>query len=334
MITSGRQMRWLAAGLLAVGSIAADSDRALLLRALFRYRIAAQAAADARQLAASAPSDVAREVATGAEAWSGAVYDSIRSELENALGDRAKSEFGGFATAYIAAEERGDATWLATLAQQLRVSPIPRDYAALRRAMVEECLSAEVAEAASFVGEVQTWLELRQRSEDVPPLRSWLSRTEPVAVQPASDAPPRLVRQTARSDNPLREAEAPAGAFVASEEPAAAGLEALSGARAARREKALEVAQAGMQQVAEERRAAEEELAAKKTAAAQAEAEALKKQAEKLAASEQEALEQRKNSWSGRLKQVVSSAIGAAGGAFLGGIGTRAGEAAAEAVFR
>jgi capsule polysaccharide export protein KpsE/RkpR len=112
------------------------------------------------------------------------------------------------------------------------------------------------------------------------------------------------------------------------------GLASFSASRSERRAKALEEAQAGMQQVAAERQAAEQEYAAAKTAAAQAEADAMRKHADKLAAAEQEALEQRKNSWSGRLKQIVSTTIGAAGGAFFGGVGSRAGEAAANAVFK
>jgi hypothetical protein len=82
-----------------------------------------------------------------------------------------------------------------------------------------------------------------------------------------------------------------------------------------------------------ERRAAEDEAAARKLAAAQAEADAVRKQAEKLAAAESEAIEQRRNSWSGRLKSVLTTAIGATSGAFLGNVGSRAGEAAAEALF-
>lgn len=123
-----------------------------------------------------------------------------------------------------------------------------------------------------------------------------------------------------RRRNPLRDAEAPPAAYrPPSVEGPAGGLDSFGAARTARREKALEVAKVGMSQVAEERRAAEEEEASRKTAAAQAEAEAL---------------EQRKNSFAGRVKQVLTATISAAGGAFFGGIGSRAGEAAAEAVFK
>ena len=89
-----------------------------------------------------------------------------------------------------------------------------------------------------------------------------------------------------------------------------------------------------MAQVSEERRIADEEYNAKKQAAAAAEAAAMQAQAQKLAAAEQEAVVQDQNSWKTRIKGIVSSAAGAAGSAFLGGVGSRVGEAAAQAVFK
>ena len=44
-------------------------------------------------------------------------------------------------------------------------------------------------------------------------------------------------------------------------------------------------------------------------------------------------LEQQQNSWGNKLKTVVGTTISAAGGAFLGGIGTQAGQKAADALF-
>ena len=52
-----------------------------------------------------------------------------------------------------------------------------------------------------------------------------------------------------------------------------------------------------------------------------------------VSAAQSEAIEQRKNSWSGRLKSVLTATIGATSGAFLGNVGSRAGEAAANAIF-
>ncbi len=319
----------------AAATRAAPAETDLLLRSLFRHRVAAQTAAQAGELGTAAGDAAAEQVAAAADRWSGEIHRSIRSELAAAFGENAKDRFGEFVETFTSAERENDPVFLAALARDLRWTPPPADYGALRRMVLEQLLARDLSEAARFLGEVQTWLDLRRRSAEVPPLQAWLERAQPVPLAPVEDSPPpRLVPQRPRSSNPLRDAEAPAGEYTPSEEPAAGGLDAFSGARTARREKALEVAQAGMAQIAEERRAAEEELAARKTSAAQAEAEAVKKHAEKLAAAEQDAIEQRKNSWSGRLKQIVSTTIGAAGGAFLGGVGSRAGEAAAEAVFK
>jgi phage terminase Nu1 subunit (DNA packaging protein) len=103
--------------------------------------------------------------------------------------------------------------------------------------------------------------------------------------------------------------------------------------RQAKRKRAMEQAREGMSAVAGERQAAESEAASKKLAAAQAEAAAMQKHAEKLAAVEQEALEQRKNSWSARLKNIVASTVSTATGVFFGSVGQRAGEAVTDAVF-
>ena len=56
--------------------------------------------------------------------------------------------------------------------------------------------------------------------------------------------------------------------------------------------------------------------------------------AQKLAAAEQQAVVQDQNSWKTRIKGVIAAAAGAAGSAFLGTVGGRVGEAAANAVFK
>jgi hypothetical protein len=191
--------------------------------------------------------------------------------------------------------------------------------------MIESALAGDVREAGRFLADIETWLDLRGRGADVPGLAGWLARD--ALARTASPAQP------PRRRNRLREAEAPAADVADGDDETSGALAQFGAARAERRQKALDDARAGMQQVAEERRAAEDEVAAKKLAAAQAEADAVRKQAEKLAAAEGEAIEQRRNSWSGRLKAVLSTAIGATSGAFLGNVGGRAGEAAANAIF-
>jgi hypothetical protein len=59
----------------------------------------------------------------------------------------------------------------------------------------------------------------------------------------------------------------------------------------------------------------------------------MRAQAQRLAATEEEALAQRENSWGNRLKRIVGSTLGAATGALTGGIGAEAGRRAANEIF-
>lgn len=111
-------------------------------------------------------------------------------------------------------------------------------------------------------------------------------------------------------------------------------LDAYSRMRKTKRERALAEAHAGMQQVAAEREAAEKEYAAEQAARARAEAEAMKAHAQKLAAVEKEAMEQRQNSWGSRIKRIIGGTLSAATGAFSGGIGAAAGQRAVQEIFR
>lgn len=315
----------------ALGARGADDEapQALLLKAMFRLDIAGQAAGQAAKLAESCAPEVAAEVATAAGAYQARVAGAIRETLEHKFAEQARAAFGDFVDAYTAASAANNAAFLATMAKAVGGwDEAPADFAALRSGMVQRVLRAEIAEAGHFLADVQTWIDLKSRPGDVPPLSAWLDRAAP--AQPIIQAAP--PRKPAKR-NSLRDAEAQTETFEGVEEGGGGALEGFGAARKERRAKALAEAQAGMQQVAEERRVAEDEFAARKTAAAQAEAEAVRKQAEKLAATQAEAIEQRKNSWSGRLKSVLTAAIGATSGAFLGQVGGRAGEAAANAVF-
>ncbi len=315
--------------LAAASTAAPAAGDAILLRSLFRFRIATQVAAQAGELGTKAGAAAAAQVTAAAEAWGRDANETIREDLEAELGAGARGVFSDFVAAFSSAERTADAAYLAALSGRLGWPHPPADYDALRGQVVQVALRDEVAEAGRFLGEVQTWLDVRARTPGTPPLREWLDRGETAAPpSAAAPAPP------ARPVDPLRQAEAPAGEFRAPELEAGSSLDAFGATRNERRTKAVEEAQAGMQLVADERRAAEDERAARKLSAAQAEVEAVKKHAEKLAAAETEALEQRKNSWSGRIKQVLTATISAAGGAFLGNVGSRAGEAAAEAVFK
>jgi len=123
------------------------------------------------------------------------------------------------------------------------------------------------------------------------------------------------------------------GEFVEEEEDDESFLDSFTGLRNEKRDRMLEEAKAGMEQVAAERKAAEDDYAQRKLAAAQKEAEAMKRHAQDLAAAEEQALKQRERSWGSRLKRIVGATVSAAGGAFLGGVGERAGQEAADALF-
>lgn len=319
----------------AVGTLSADPTP-VLLRSLYRYRVAAQTVAEAERLAAGRDGEAASQIVEAAREWRDERMAALRADLSAAIGENASDVFREFVAQFSSAEQSGRADFLADLSARVGLRPTPASYADLTRLLLDTLVADDLAASGRFLSELETWLDVRRRGAAVPPLSDWLARTAPpvpavgsVVIDTVPLAPP------ARPRNPLRDAEAPASAFrPPGEEEAPGGLDTFGAARAARREKAVDEARAGMTQVAEERRAAEEEDASKRTAAAQAEAEARRKHAEKLAAAEAEALEQRKNSFAGRVKQVLTATISAAGGAFLGGIGSRAGEAAAEAVFK
>ena len=197
-----------------------------------------------------------------------------------------------------------------------------------RSAVIKRRLAADIESAGKFLSEVQAWLRVRAKEGNGPSLAVWLSRDRKVPAPKAAV----VKKKPKRKANPLRDAEADAGAFVEAKDDGASSLRSFGAQRKSRRDKQLAEAQRGMEQVAAERRAADEAANAKKLAAAQAEAAAQRAHAQRLAAVEQEATVQDQNSWKTRLKGVLSTAIGATAGAFTCGIGSRVGEAAANAV--
>ena len=297
----------------AVAALAAPRDTALM-GALMRMELAGQVVAEAQKLS-ELP-----EVAEAAQSMQTRFFGRARDGLISAFGaeDAAQSAFAAFVDAVQAA---------------------PADYAALRGTVANGDLEPDIAEAGQFLGDVQSWLRLRDKG-DVPPLRAWLDRDR-AASQPA--APAVAARPAARPQarpaaptkprNPLRAREARAAEFVEEEEDTGNVLATFHAAREARRQKALADAESGMAQVAEERRIADEEANAKKQAAASAEAANMEAQAQKLAAAEQDAVIQDQNSWKTRFKNIVGTALGATGSAVLGNVGGRIGEEAARAVF-
>ena len=303
------------------------TDAGLLLAAYTRFVLAREVQTQALQLAKPIPESEARQIADQAAAWMTAETGQMRSQLEARFGEASRDRFAEFVAAYTAAEGTNDLHYLGRLAGEAKLGATPLEFSALRRLVIDQWLAEPFAAGSQLLGEMQTWADLRARNPPTPPLAAWLARAEPVAAA----APP----PAAKPGNPLAAAEAGVPEFIAPPAgPPANPMDAFAQSRTEKRDRALQDAQAGMQQMAMERQAAEQEYAAKNMADAQADAEAMRAQAQKLAAVEQEAIDQRANSWMGRLKNIVSATVGAATGAFTGGIGAEAGRQAADALFQ
>ena len=297
------------------------TDTGFLLKAYTRYVLAREVQAQALELARPRPEAEARSMAVEADRWMAAETDLMRRELADRFGSAARDRFAAFVAEYTEAEKKNDLHYLGRLAGEALLGETPYEFPAMRRLVLEKWLAQSVADGGRFLGELQMWIDLRDRNPQTPSLAIWRARQ---AASAAAVMPPAHSLAAA-------EAEAPAYDAPAAEAPNP--LEAFAQSRQAKRDRALEDAQAGMQQMAMERQAAEQEYSAKKLAAAQADAEAMRAQAQKIAAAEQEAIDQRANSWMGRLKNIVSATVGAGTGAFTGGIGAEAGRQAADAMF-
>ena len=287
-------------------AFAGDSDRAMM-GALMRMELAGQVVAEAGKL--SDLPDVAEAAELMRDQMYGRAKDLLLEEFESM--DEAQEAFVAFI-------------------EDVRANPA--DYAGIRAEVAAGGFETEVDCAGRFLGGVQSWLRLREKG-DVPPLQAWLDRdVDEEGGEAVAENPRPKKKKKRKTGNPLRDSEAAPGEFVEQEEEAGA-LDTFRAARDERRRKAIQEAESGMAQVAEERRVADEEYNAKKQARATAEAAAMQAQAQKLAAADQEAVQQDQNSWKTRLKGIASSAIGATGGALLGSVGTRVGQEAANALF-
>lgn len=323
---NARSVAFVLAGLLlACGQLWANTqapDSVLLVQYL-RFSLASQVVQQVEQLAGGQEAGRQGELRSYAKAWQSSCKARIRANLHKQFGPDGRSRFEGFVNELQRAEGTRDAAVLARFASSFAFSgEAPTTFAELRSRVLQEQLAEDVQEASALLARMQLWTE----SSSGRSLQDWMSE--------AGSAPEAQVKPVAVPRNALREAEAGAGDWQSpGEEDGGSPVAAFDQARQERRARALEEARAGMQQVAEERRAAEEEYGQKKMAEAQADADAVKRQSERLAATEQEALEQRQKSWGNRLKSIVGATISAATGAFTGGIGTRAGQEAANALF-
>ena len=311
-------------GAMAAGAQTPTTDVGFLLKAYTRFVLAQEVQAQAQELARPRPEAEVQAITAEAKRWMAEETEQMRAELADRFGQAARDRFSAFVAEYTAAEKDNDLHYLGRLAGNALLGDTPFEFPAMRRLVLEKWLTQPFADGGRFLGEIQTWIDLHARNPQTPPLAAWLARNAPAAAAAPAQPPA----------NPLAAAEAEAPAYVApAAEPPANPMDAFAQSREAKRARALEDAQAGMQQMAMERQAAEQEYSAKKLADAQADAEAMRAQSQKIAAVEQEAIDQRANSWMGRLKNIVSATVGAATGAFTGGVGAEAGRQAADAIF-
>lgn len=305
----------------------------LMLKSYLKVEIASRVVAESAKMGEGADDAVKAELFRASGEYRDAELGAVRRDLSALLGDRAQKAFASFVDAFVKAEREGSMPALTSLSKSAGLETLPESFAALRSAAMKTLMAEDISRAGKLLGGIQTWLRLRAKG-DVPPLHAWLHRDEvPAAVTVAGEGraspPPKKKKR-----NSLRDAEAGAGEFVEAQDDAASSLRSFGAMRKMRRDKAISDAEAGMAQVSAERKSADDEYNAKKAAEAQAEAVAMQAHAQRLAATEQEAVIQDQNSWRTRLKNVAATAVGAAGSAFLGNVGGRLGEAAAEAVFK
>lgn len=319
-----------------VWAAAQPPEAAVLLRSYYRYLVTQQVGDQVKAMTAPLSKADSAAVQEALSGWTGQRMEIVRQELTTQFGEQGRPRFEQFFTGYSEAEGKNDPQFLRGLCDQLGANnPYPADFAALRQLGLNAWLQADIQASSKFLTDVQMWLQLKGRTPDMPPLAAWLARDQPAArpaaapVRAAPKAPPPSIAQQ------LANAEAPLPEFQPEPEGATPNpLEAFSAQRKERRERAVKEAQEAMAQTTAERQAAEQEYASKKTSEAQAEAEAIKNHAQKLAAAEQQAIEQEKDSWSTKLKGIVGATISAAGTAALTAVGGQAGQMAANAIFK
>jgi hypothetical protein len=306
----------------------------VLLRSYYRYLVTQQVGEQVQTLTAQLPKHDMAEVQAAMAAWTGQRMEVVRQELLAQFGEEGRLKFEKFFTAYSAAESKNDPQFLHAIGDALGANqPYPADFAALRQLGVTAWLQPDIQASSRFLTDVQMWLQLKDRTPNMPPLAAWLARDlpapKPVAkVRAAPRPPPTIAQQLAGAEAPLPE-------FKPEDETTIANpLDSFIAQRKERRDRIAKEAQEAMASVAAERQQAEQELAAKKQAEAQADAEAVKNHAQRLAQAENDAMEQEKNSWTTKLKGLVGATISAAGGAFFGGIGAQAGQMAANLIFQ
>ncbi|HAL92362.1 MAG TPA: hypothetical protein DCM68_04985 [Verrucomicrobia bacterium] len=290
------------------GEVSASPSGTLAANYL-RYLLLNHVGAQGADLIAQAPAGLQSDLRTRLDGWRGSFQETIRVDLEQGLGAEARPRFEAFIAAFTQAEQAKDLTYLEQLGSDVGwPGPAAAGFEAFRRWGIQQWVAVEMQAGVDFLGEMAAQVDAAARQSAAPP------------------PPPRPV-------NPLRDAESAAPPLESGEVSNGAPLQSFSGRREQRREKALEQAQAGMDQVAAEREAWEQEYASEVEAKAQAEAEAMKSQAERLAATDEEALEQRKNSLKSKVVSVLAGVASSTVSGFTGAVGGRAADEAVHAIF-
>lgn len=312
MMNNGSRMKKILFALaLATGTAFAQQQEPNIplemLVAFIKLDVASEVVSQAEKMAAPLKEKSRRKVLAPALEYHDGVVDSIRERLVAVIGDAegAQEAFGEFVGTYTELASANDMDFLSSISAMIGLEPAPSSYGELRGSVIEKFMPADMEAAGRILSAIQAKVE---------------NMLKKIAEK--------------KRKNSLKDSEADAGEFVESRDDGANSLRSFAANAKARREKAIAEAQAGMAQVAQERSVADAEYNAKKQAAAQAEAAGMRSLAEANAAAEAEAAQQRANSWSSRIKDVVSAGIGAGTGAFAGTVGSRAGQSAARAVFK
>ena len=303
-------------------SARADAPPAEILTANYlRYLLFNHVQVQGQQLVDDAPALHRPGLQTRLDQWLDAYQDTIRDDLETRFPGDARDQFEEYIHCFTRAEQDNDLAYLEQLADAVGwPGSAAEGYGAFRRWGIDRWVAGDMQNGVDFLATLSRTID---HLEDTPAPPDESARPS----QPAPTAPP------PRPANPLRDAEAEPAPFEATDAPAGAPLQQFSAMREQRRQKALEDAHAGMAQIAAERDAWEQEYAANKEAKAQAEAQAMQAQAARLAATDEEALEQRKNSFRSRAINVVAGVASSTVGAFTGAIAGRAADEAVHAIF-
>jgi len=306
-------------------SAKASTEQAALIKSYYSYLLLEQSTQQIEHMAQRYSPSQQHQISNSNKQWLDYSLKKVKKSLKKSAGANSKQAFQSFVSTYTTAEKENDQAYLAELAQTVGMRRVPPSYAAFRDGYTNKKLGPQISYCARYISEVQTWLDVQSKHANAPNLQQWLSK----------DSSPKKAKKKKRTPvNALVAAEAPLPEFTFEEdEDDMNPMDAFSQMRDERRQRVVEQAQAGMAQVAAEREAAESAYAEKKATAAQAEADAVAAQARKLATAEEDALAQRQNSWSARLKKLVSGTLSGAVGAFTGGIGAEAGVRASNAVF-